>query len=187
MNEAAGLTSDEPDAIVILPGAANRRDARVHFDDEQAPEANTVDTGRQQQRETNSQSESSEGTASEDDELEILKQQLAVKNYNEKVLKEKLATKERELAEVDLRNRQLIFKLDKEKSENFKLSGELRRKSTTTTSDNSDPNARPPLPSLRDTGTIPKFTLNRDRDQQSEQSRSDREARKSRLQPDFKL
>ncbi len=41
-------------------------------------------------------SESSEGTASEDDELEILKQQLAVKNYNEKVLKEQLAIKERE-------------------------------------------------------------------------------------------
>ena len=69
LNGAAGLTSDEPDATVILPGATHRRDARVHFDDEQATEANTVDTGRQQQRETNSQSESSAGTASEDDEL----------------------------------------------------------------------------------------------------------------------
>jgi hypothetical protein len=115
----------------------------VHFDDEQELEANTVNTGRQQQRETNSQSESSEGTALEDDELEILKQQLAVKNYNEKVLKEQLAIKERELAEVDLRNRQLIFKLDKEKNENLKLSGELRRKSVTSGSANPDPNARP--------------------------------------------
>ena len=106
----------------------------MHFDDEQEQEANTVNTGRQQQRETNSQSESSEGTASEDDELEILKQQLAVKNYNEKVLKEQLAIKERELAEDDLRNRQLIFKLDKEKNENLKLSGELRRKSITSAS-----------------------------------------------------
>ncbi len=83
-------------------------------------------TGRQQQTETNSQTESSEGTASEDDELEILKQQLAVKNYTEKVLKEQLAIKERELAEVDLRNRQLIYKLDKEKNENLKLS-EVRK------------------------------------------------------------
>ena len=95
LNEAASLNPDEPDATVILPGATHRRDARVHFDDEQATEANTVDTGRQQQTETNSQTESSEGTASEDDELEILKQQLAVKNYNEKVLKEQLAIKER--------------------------------------------------------------------------------------------
>ncbi len=129
LNEAASLNPDEPDATVILPGATHRRDARVHFDDETATEANTVDTGRQQQTETNSQTESSEGTASEDDELEILKQQLAVKNYTEKVLKEQLAIKERELAEVDLRNRQLIYKLDKEKNENLKLSGELRKKS----------------------------------------------------------
>jgi len=79
LNEAAGLTSDEPDATVILPGTTQRRDARVHFDDEQEQEVDTADTGRQQQRETNSQTESSEDTASEDDELEILKQQLAVK------------------------------------------------------------------------------------------------------------
>jgi len=184
LNEAAGLTSDEPDATVILPGTTHWRDARVHFDDEQEQEANTVNTGRQQQRETNSQSESSEGTASEDDELEILKQQLAVKNYNEKVLKEQLAIKERELAEVDLRNRQLTFKLDNEKNENLKLAGELRRKSVISTSADSDPNARPPLQTLRDTGAIPRFTSTGDRDQQSEQSRSDREARKSRLQPD---
>ncbi len=112
-----------------------------------------------------------------------MKQQLAVKDYKEKVLKEQLAIKERELAEVDLRNRQLILKLDKEKNENLKLSGELRRKSITLTSANPDPNARPPL-QTPNIGTIPKFTLNRDRDQQSEQSRSDREARKSRLRPD---
>ncbi len=184
MNEAASLNPDEPDATVILPGATHRRDARVHFDDEAATEANTVDTGRQQQTETNSQTESSEGTASEDDELEILKQQLAVKNYTEKVLKEQLAIKERELAEVDLRNRQLIYKLDKEKNENLKLSGELRKKSVTSGSANPDPSARPPLPSLRDTGTIPKSTSS-ESNQQSEQSRSDREARKSRLQPDL--
>ncbi len=42
-----------------------------------------------------------------------LKQQLAVKNYTEKVLKEQLAIKERELAEVDLRNRQLIYGMPK--------------------------------------------------------------------------
>ena len=114
-----------------------------------------------------------------------MKQQLAVKNYNEKVLQEQLAIKERELAEVDLRNRQLIFKLDKEKNKNLKLSGELRRKSVTSGSANPDPNARPPLPSLRDTGTIPKSASSESRNQQSEQSRTDREARKSRLQPDL--
>ena len=65
------------------------------------------------------------------------------------------------------------------------MSGELRRKSITSASANSDPNARPPLQTLRDTGTIPRFTSNGDRDQQSEQSRVDREARKSRLQPDL--
>ncbi len=48
MNEAAGLTSDEPDATVILPGTTHRKDAKVHFDDEQELEADTVDTGRQQ-------------------------------------------------------------------------------------------------------------------------------------------
>jgi hypothetical protein len=88
LNEAAGLTSDEPDATVVLPGTTQRRDARVHFDDEQGQEVDTVGTGQQEQIETNSQSESSEDTASGDDELEILKQQLAVKDYKEKVLKE---------------------------------------------------------------------------------------------------
>ncbi len=72
LNEAASLNPDEPDATVILPGATHRRDARVHFDDETATEANTVDTGRQQQTETNSQTESSEGTASEDDRVRNL-------------------------------------------------------------------------------------------------------------------
>ena len=37
----------------------------------------------------------------------------------EKVLKEQLAIKERELAEVDLHNRQLSYKLDKERRENY--------------------------------------------------------------------
>jgi hypothetical protein len=111
---------------------------------------------------------------------------LLLKNYNEKVLKEQLAFKERELAEVDLRNRQLAHKLDKEKNENLKLSGELKRRSIAPTSANSDPNARPLLQTLaRDSGTIPKFPFVGSRDQQSEQSRADREVRKSRLQPDL--
>jgi hypothetical protein len=95
----------------------------VHFDDEQVLGVETVSTGQQGHTETNSQSESSEDTASGDDELEILKQQLAMRNYQEKVLGEQLAIKERELAEVDLCNRQLENKLDKEKNENLKLSG----------------------------------------------------------------
>ncbi len=68
-----------------------------------------------------SQAESSEDTASGDDGLDILKQELAMKNCQEKVLKEQLAIKERDLAEVDLRKRQLAYKLDKEKRENLKL------------------------------------------------------------------
>ncbi len=68
------------------------------------------------QIETNSQAHSSEDTASGDDELEILKQELAMRDYQEKNLKEQLGIKERELAEVDFRNRQLSYKLDKEKS-----------------------------------------------------------------------
>ncbi len=91
LDEAAGLTTDEPDATVMLPETTQRKDARVHFDDEQGQQANTVVTGEQEQIETNSQAESSEDTASGDDELEILKQQLASKNYQEKVLKEQLA------------------------------------------------------------------------------------------------
>ncbi len=74
------------------------------------------------------------------------------------------------VAEVDLRNRQLIYKLDKEKNENLKLSGELRKKSVTSGSANPDPSARPPLPSLRDIGIIPKSTSSAS-NQQSEQSR----------------
>jgi hypothetical protein len=42
-----------------------------------------------------------------------------MKDYQEKVLKEQLAIKERELAEVDLHNRQLAQQLDKEKRENL--------------------------------------------------------------------
>ena len=91
------------------------------------------------------------------------------------------------MAEGELCNRQLVHKLDKEKNENLKLSGELKRRSIAPTSANSDPNARPLLQTLaRDSGTIPKFPFVGSRDQQqSEQSRADREVRKSRLQPDL--
>ncbi len=83
-----------------------------------------------------------------------MKQQLAQKNYEEKVLKEHLAIKERELAEVDLRNRQLSYKLDKERRENLKLSRELDKRPVTSSSGSSDPNARTTLPNLaRDTGS----------------------------------
>jgi hypothetical protein len=34
LNEAAGQTTDEPDATVVLPERIQRRDCRVHFDDE---------------------------------------------------------------------------------------------------------------------------------------------------------
>ncbi len=34
LNEAAGQTTDEPDATVVLPERIQRRDVRVHFDDE---------------------------------------------------------------------------------------------------------------------------------------------------------
>jgi hypothetical protein len=65
------------------------------------------------------------------------------------------------------------------------LSGELKKRSATTTSANPDPDARTALPSLaRDTGTIPRFSLAGSRDQ-IEQARADRELRKSRLQPDL--
>ncbi len=106
----------------------------------------------------------------------MLKQQLAQKNYQEKVLKEQLAIKERELAEVDLHNRQLSYKLDKERRENLKLSGELSKRPVTSSSGTSDPNVRPTLSTLaRDTGSKDPI----------EQSRSDRELRKARLQPDM--
>ncbi len=148
----------------------------MHFDNEQGQEATPVGTGRQEQTEANRQSESSEDKTSGDDELENLKQQLAIKNHHKKVLKEQLAIKERELAEVDLRNRQLTHKLDKEKRENLKLSGKLSKQTVTPTSGTSDPDARPTLPTLaRDTGSK----------DQIEQSRSDGELRKARLQPDL--
>ncbi len=83
----------------------------------------TVNTGQQGLEETNSQSESSEESASEDDKLETHKQQLLMKYFHEKVHKEQLTIKERELAEVELRNRRIAHKLDKEKNENLKLSG----------------------------------------------------------------
>jgi hypothetical protein len=166
LEAAVDLTANEPDATVRLPETTHKKDARVHFDNEQGREATPVGTGRQEQREANSQSESSEDTTSGDDELENLKQQLAIKNYHKKVLKEQLAIKERELAEVDLCNRQLTHKLDKEKRENLKLSGELSKRTVASTSGTSDPDARPALPTLtRDTGSK----------DQIEQSPSDRE------------
>ncbi len=89
------------------------------------------------------------------------------------------------MAEVDLRNRQLLHKLDKEKRENLKLSGEFRKQSVSSASPNPDPNARRALPPLtRDNGTIPKFSLGGSNDQM-DQSRVDRVVRKSRLQPDL--
>ncbi len=68
LNEAAGLTPDEPDATVVLPGTTQWRDARMHFDDELGQEVDTAGTGQQEQIETNSHSESSEDIASGDDE-----------------------------------------------------------------------------------------------------------------------
>jgi hypothetical protein len=149
----------------------------VHFDQGQGQEATPAGTGRQEQVEANTESDSSGDTSSGDDEVEKLKQQLAMKDYNEKVLKEQLAIKERELAEVDLRNRQLAHKLDKERRQNLKLSGELSKRPVASgPSGTSDPNARTTLPNLaKDTGSKDPI----------EQSRSDRELRKSRLQPDL--
>jgi hypothetical protein len=66
LNEAAGINPDEPDATVILPNPVPRRDAKVHFQVGQNQGNATVGTDRQQ-TETNSQSESSEDTASGDD------------------------------------------------------------------------------------------------------------------------
>jgi hypothetical protein len=176
LEAAVALTANEPDATVRLPETSQKKDARVHFDQDQGQEATPVGTGRQEQVEANTESDSSGDTSSGDDELEKLKQQLAIKDYNEKVLKEQLATKERELAEVDLRNRQLAHKLDKERRENLKLSGELSKRPVTSSSGTSDPNARTALPTLtKDTGSK----------DPTEQSRSDRELRKTRLQPDL--
>jgi len=45
LDEAAGLTTDEPDATVTLPETTQRKDARVHFDNEQGQEARTAGTG----------------------------------------------------------------------------------------------------------------------------------------------
>jgi hypothetical protein len=100
-----------------------------------------------------------------------LKQQLAVKNYNEKVLKEQLAIKERKLAEVDLRNTQFARKLDKEINENLKLSGELKKRSVTSGSATSDPSIRPNLQThARDTGAKEKFPFVGSKEQQSDLS-----------------
>jgi hypothetical protein len=62
------------------------------------------------------------------------------------------------LAEVEPRNKRKAHKLDKEKNENLKLSGELKKQSTATTSANAASYARPSFQTLtRDTGTIAKF------------------------------
>jgi hypothetical protein len=45
LDEVAGLTTDEPDATVRLPETTQRKDARVHFDNEQGQEARPVGTG----------------------------------------------------------------------------------------------------------------------------------------------
>jgi len=177
LEAAAELIADEPDATVRLPETSQKKDARVHFDQDQGQEATPVGTGRQEQVETNTESDSFGDTSSGDDELEKLKQQLAMKDYQEKVLKEQLAIKERELAEVDLRNRQLTHKLDKERQQCLKLSRELSKRPVTPgPSGISDPNSRTTLPNLaKDTGSK----------DPTEQSRSDRELRKTRLQPDL--
>jgi len=176
LETATELTADEPDATVRLPETSQKKDARVHFDQGQGQETTPVVTERQEQLETNTESDSSGDTSSVDEELEKLRQQLAQKNYQEKVLKEQLAIKERELAEVDLHNRQLSYKLDKERRENLKLSGELSKRPVISSSGTSDPNVRPTLSTLaRDTGSKDPI----------EQSRSDRELRKARLQPDM--
>jgi hypothetical protein len=59
LDEVAGLTTDEPDATVRLPETTQRKDARVHFDNDQGQEARPVGTGEQVQIETNSQADSS--------------------------------------------------------------------------------------------------------------------------------
>jgi hypothetical protein len=65
----------------------------------------------------------------------------------------------------------------------------LKKQSAATTSANVASYTRPSLQTLtKDTGTIAKFPFSECKDQQLkniEQSRSDREARKSRLQPDL--
>jgi hypothetical protein len=154
LEAAVDLTANEPDATVRLPDTTQKKDARVHFDKDQGQEATPARTGRQEQIAANIQSDSSEETSSGDDELENFKQQLAIKDYHEKTLKEQLAIQERELAEVDLRNRKLAHKLDKERRENLKFSGELNKRPVISASGNSDPDARPALPALaRDTGS----------------------------------
>ncbi len=65
-----------------------------------------------------------------------------------------------------MHNRQLSYKLDKERRENLKLSGELSKRPVISSSGTSDPNVRPTLSTLaRDTGSRDPI----------EQSRSDRE------------
>jgi hypothetical protein len=161
----------------------------VQFANEQVEDVGTVNTAQQDVSESNSHSESSEDSASEGDKLEKWIQKFAIKDYQEKVLWEQLAIKERELAEVELLNRQLAQRLNKERGEKLKLSEELKKRSAPAASANPDMNARIPyLQTLRDTGTIQKSTNPDSRDQQLkdfEQSHTDREAKRSRLQPDL--
>jgi hypothetical protein len=77
LEAAADLTANEPDATVRLPETSQKKDAWVHFDKDQGQETIPVGTERQEQVETNTESDSSEDTSSGDDELEKLKQQLA--------------------------------------------------------------------------------------------------------------
>jgi hypothetical protein len=181
LNTAAGQTTDGPDETVVYPEWVQRKDARVHFDTEQVKRLGTVPTGRQESQETSSQSESDE-SASEEDKIESLRQQLAIKNYQEK--KEQLASKDRELAEVELQNRQLISKLDKEKTEKFKYSNELQKQTALAASANHSSNTRnQPLHNPgKDSGAAPKYPPPDSRDlllDNIEQSRADRQCRKS--------
>ncbi len=93
------------------------------------------------------------------------------------------------MAEVELWNRQLAHRLDKERGEKLKLSEELKKQSALADSANPDLNARiPSLQTLRDTGAIWKSTNPDSRDQELrnfEQSCTDRENRRSQLQPDL--
>ena len=117
LDAIAAQVTDGPDDTVVLPKRVQKKDARVHFDPEQVERVETVNTDQQEFLESKCQPESSEKSSSEDDKLEDQRQQLAIENYIEKILKEQFAGKDRELAENELQNRQLAHRLDKEKNE----------------------------------------------------------------------
>jgi hypothetical protein len=79
----------------------------------------TVNTSQQRLPDTNSQSESSEDSTSGDDELGNLKQQIAMKDYQEKVLKEQLALRRENWQKLNFVTG-MGHKLDKGKNENLK-------------------------------------------------------------------